>query len=269
MRDILSSISEMIGGGESSTMAERVGNFDHFTDRLDSLSGTFEEKLPKTWDTIEARLAQAEKRSAELAQRVREREGEWTKALSDAQGEMEKWRAEAASSIDSARGRVADWKGKASKELDSRAAQVREQKAPLPMNIRKAREWTENISGRVTSIDRQMTHFDRELTQGTESVRQALQALRELAEGFEEGLWYLAHYPWTVVSRPHGLEGLALHAEWLKALMTRHYQELREELARARKEYQPRDASDQARVNRIDRALAELDQFLGAQPRAR
>jgi hypothetical protein len=269
MRDILSSISEMIGGGESSTMAERVGNFDQFTDRLDSLARTFEEKLPKSWDSIEERLGRAKERSAAMARRVSERGSEWSKALTDAQGEMEKWRAEAASSIKSPREKIADWKGRARKELESLAAQVREQKAPLPMNIRKAREWTENITDRVTSIDRQMTHFDRELTQGTESVRQMLQALRELAENVEERLWYLANYPWTVASPPRGLEGLALHGEWRKALMTRHYRELRDELARARKEYQPRDASDQARVNRIDRALTEMDQFLGVRPGAK
>jgi ABC-type transporter Mla subunit MlaD len=269
MRDILASVTEIIGGGEEASMGKRASNFDQFTARLETLAGNIEEKLPRTWDTIEARLAQGQERSAAYARRVAEVKPDWTKTLDDAQDEVRKFREEAQAATDSGRERLAQTKADLRKELDSVAAQVRAQKEPLPSHLRAAREWTGSVVGQVETIDREMTHFDRQLTQGMESVREALQGLRAVADGMEEKLWYLAHHPWAFVDPPRGLAGLALDVEWRTALMRRHYAELRGELAGAQKGFQPRDASDQARANRIAEILQEMDRFLEVRPRTR
>jgi ABC-type transporter Mla subunit MlaD len=262
LKDILGSVGEMVGG-EASPVATRMANFDKFTERMDHAAGQLVKKLPETWDTIEGRLGQARERSADMARKVTERVPEWRRQLAAAQESLQKAQANAAQPLDDARKQVAELKTGALKALRSAAADVRARKAALPLDLREGREWTERVDQRVTAIENEMTYYDQRLTQGIESTRQALRGLLQVADRAEERLWHLAHYPWAVSNLGQiGPEGLGLDAEWRKALMGRHYRELRSELERGRKEFAARDASDRARAGNIQKIMQEMDEFL-------
>jgi ABC-type transporter Mla subunit MlaD len=262
MKNILGSIGEMIGGSDASPMAQKVASFDKFTERIESMAGSLGEKLPPAWDVIDKRLDQGHESTAKLVKNIVNRRDEWQKDLETAQGRLEKWRADLNGSLDSGRKQVAEWRRKANEALKTFAQKVRDQKAPLPLRIREAREWTEKIDGRVETITRGMTRFDQELVQGFASVRQALEGLRVSADDWEEKLWFMAHYPEAVLRRPQGLAGLAMNLEWRRALMGRHYRELRRELEAARREFKPADRSDQARAGHIAEILRDMDAYL-------
>jgi len=262
MKDILGSIGEMIGGSDASPMSRKVANFDKFTERIESMAGSLGEKLPPAWDVIDKRLDQGHEATSKLVNNIADRRDEWQKDLETARARLEKWRTDLSGSLDSGRKQIADGRRKAKESLEPFAQKVRDQKAPLPMRIREAREWTENIDGRVETITREMTRFDRELVQGFTSVRQAVEGLRVSADAWEEKLWVMAHYPEAVLRPPRGLEGLAMNIEWRRALMGRHYRELRRELEAARREFKPADRSDQARAGRIAQILQDMDEYL-------
>ena len=267
MKDIMNSIGEMIGGGGDvdSPLGQKVANFGRFTERMEGMATSLERKLPKAWDRIDVQLDKGRVKSAEIKKAVLEKRPGWEKELIQTQKAIEALRVDVAKGVDAGQKKVAAVRKEADTLLQPLAKAVAAQKGTIPNTIRDAREWTERIDGRVVAIGREMTHFDRKLTQGSESVRQAFAGMVGAIDGFEEKLWYLANYPWTFVRAPRGEDGAKLDRAWRKALLARHYRELRKELELAKSEYEPADSSDRMRLKQIQQALAELDAFLSVQ----
>lgn len=267
MKDILNSLGEMLGGGgedggEDTSIAQKVTNFGHFTERMEKMADSLESKLPKTWDRLDEQLEKGRAKTADLAKTVLEKRPGWEKSLRETDESIGKMREDLAKETDDGHKKIASIREDADGMLKPLSETVRTQKGMIPNTIRDAREWTERIDGRVEAIGREMTYFDRKLTQGSESVRQAFHGMVGTADGLEEKLWYLSAYPWTVVRTPTGPDAQALDREWRRALMGRHYRELRSELEAAEKEFKPADQSDKVRQERIRQALQELDAFL-------
>jgi hypothetical protein len=267
MKDILNSMGEMIGGGgddggEDTSIAQKVINFGNFTERMEKMADSLESKLPKTWNRLDEQLEKGRTKIADLAKTVFEKRPGWEKSLRETDESIGKMREDLAKGTDDGHQKIASIREDADVMLKPLAETVRKQKGTIPNTIRDAREWTERIDGRVEAIGREMTYFDRKLTQGSESVRQAFHGMVGTADGLEEKLWYLSAYPWTVVRTPTGPDEQALDREWRRALLGRHYRELRSELEAAEKEFKPGDQSDKVRQERIRQALQELDAFL-------
>jgi hypothetical protein len=268
MKDILNSLSEMLGGGggdddgEDSSIAQKVTNFSHFTERMEKMADSLESKLPATWDTLDAQLAKGQVKSAELTKTVLEKRPGWEKSLQDTDVSIGKMREDLVKATDEGHQKIVSIRKDTDEMLKPLAETVRTQKGTIPNTIRDAREWTERIDSKVEAIGREMTHFDRKLTQGSESVRQAFHGMVGTADRLEEKLWYLSAYPWSFVRSPAGPVAQALDREWRRALLGRHFRELRSELETAEKEFKPGDRSDQERHERIRQALRELDAFL-------
>lgn len=269
MKDILNSMGEMIGGGgeegEDTSITQKVTNFSHFTERMEKMADSLSTKLPSTWDNLDEQLDKGRTKTAELAKTVSEKRPGWEKSLRETDESVGKMREDLVKGTDEGRQKVASIRKEADEMLKPLAETVRKQKGTIPNTIRDAREWTERIDSKVEAIGREMTHFDRKLTQGSESVRQAFHGMVGTADRLEEKLWYLSAYPWCFVRSPAGPEAAALDREWRRALMGRHYRELRDELEAAAKEFKPSDRSDQERLERLQQAMRELDAFL---PRA-
>ncbi len=268
MKDILSSIGEMIGGGDEEgaarSIAQKVANFNRFTERMESMAGSLESKLPATWDNLDTQLEKGRRKTAELAAEVAVKRPGWERSLRETETAIGKMRDDLTKGVEEGRQKIAAVSEDADGMLQPLAQTVQRQKGQIPNTIRDAREWTERIDGRVEAIGREMTHFDRTLTQGSESVRQAFQGMVMTADRLEEKLWYLSAYPWSFVRTPSGPEAAALDREWRRVLLGRHFRELRSELGVAEKEYKPGDRSDQTRQERIRQALQELDAFVPA-----
>ena len=271
MKDILNSIGEIIGGGggddEDASIAQKVANFSRFTERMDALAGSLESKLPPTWDQLDAQLEKGRLRTAELAAQVAEKRPGWVRSLRETEEALVKMRENLAAGVEEGHRKLASVREEADETLRSLARAVQRHKGQIPNTIRDAREWTERIDDKVEAIGREMTRFDRTLTQGSESVRQSFQGLLATADRLEEQFWYLAAYPWSFVRAPAGPEAAALDREWRRALLGRHFRELRGELEAAEKEFKPADRSDQVRQERIRQALQELDAFVPAGPK--
>jgi hypothetical protein len=268
MKDIMNSIGEMIGGGgdTDSPVGQKVANFSKFTKRMDDMTDSLVQKMPKAWDRIDKELEKGRVKMSDLAKTVTDKRPGWEESLLETQNAIELLRVDVALGVEDGRAKVAAVRKDAGGMLKPLAKAVAENKGTIPNTIRDAREWTERIDGRVEAIGREMTHFDRKLTQGSESVRQTFKGMVGSVDGFEEKLWYLANYPWTFVRPPRGGQGQSLDLAWRKALMRRHYDELRNELEMAKREFKPGDSSDKVRLERIRQALRGLDAFLSVKP---
>ena len=267
VKGILSSVSEIMGGGQHAPMAQRVLNFDKFTERLDQLASTLAHDLPKTWDGLDAKMDESRDRIHTLGKALHEMKPELVGVFQNTAKSLEDWRGKLSSMVEGGRKQVRELREALGKDLRSLGDLAKEQKGKIPLVVRDARVWTEQVAGRVETIDRLMTESDRTLREGFESARQSFKGFRELADAFEEKTWYLANHPWSLMQTPERLEGQQLDAEWRKNLLARHYHELRGELDSARTKIQVQDTSDRARLARIGQIMQEIDEYLKV-PRA-
>jgi hypothetical protein len=263
VKNILASMSEMVGGGDAdSPMAQRLENFDRFSARIESLADSTEKKLPGVWDEFDGKLEIAGERMDGARRSISNIKPELLKAFSSAEKTLADLRTSFTQMADTGDKQVKELRERALKELKTLQAVARDGRQRIPVLVNRAYEWTRSFARQVDRIDRWMTQSDRSLTQGLESTRQTLQGMRSTFDVLEEKLWFLAHKPWAAFRPATGAEGLEASTDYRRALMARHYRELRRELATARKRFKAEDASDQARITRVDQILAELDDYL-------
>ncbi|MCZ7645115.1 MAG: hypothetical protein M5U26_07495 [Planctomycetota bacterium] len=262
VKNILTSVSEMVGGGADSPMAQKVRNFDGFTQRLDVLSDKLSHNLPEVWDSLDGQLEQVRVKFDQTRGSIANIRPELEKKLEGANAGIADLRKNVADVTVKGHEKIKELHGGALEDLKKAAELTREYKGRIPVMVKDTRSFLERISGRVENIERTMTRADRTLREGILSTRQLMQGLSETADGLEEKFWYLGHYPWAAIQPPRGPEGYVMDAEWRRDLMAWHYGILRGVLEEARREFKPQDASDTSRVERITRILGETDAFL-------
>lgn len=262
VKDIVGSMSEMVGGGDV-PMAQKLGNFDTFTSRVDLLAMNLEKNLPSMWDSLDKRLGDGGERVHAMEKAISGMKPDLIKALEGAEKSLHDMRAQVKTMSEEASGQIKTVRKRTGDELGMMAPIVKAYKDKLPLAIRDAREWTESIYGRVVMIESWMTESDRYMKEGVQSVRNTLQGMRGTADNLEEKTWYLANYPWSVTATIDPQEGMSLDAQWRKALLSRHYKAVREGLERVRSSVHSNDPSDQARLARVAQIVQEMDLFLG------
>lgn len=263
VKNILASMSEMVGGGDAdSPMAQKLENFDKFSERIEGLAGSTAEKLPDVWDDFDGKLEIAGERMDGAQKSLSNIKPELLKAFNSAEKTLADLRTSFTQMADTGDKQVKEMRERALKELKTLQSVAKEGRERIPVLVNRAYEWTRSFSRQVDKVDRWMTQSDRSLTQGIESTRQTLQGMRATFDTLEERLWFLAHKPWAAFRPPAGAEGLEASSDYRRALMARHYRELRNELAMARKRFRVEDASDRARIARVDQIMAELDDYL-------
>ncbi len=263
VKNILGSLSEMVGGGDAdSPMAERLENFDAFSERIEKLAGALEQKIPAVWDGIDGNLDVVGERMHAAETSIQNIQPELLKAFDAAQKTLDELRANFKEMSDEGHKQVQALRARVLKEIGAFREMAKEGRERIPILVNKAYEWSCEWGAQVDAIDRWMTQSDRTLNQGVNSARQTIQGLRVMFDDLEERLWYLAHRPEMAFGSRGGAAGLEGHAAYRKALLQRHYLELRQELERLRKGFKADDASDQARLNRVQQLLAELDAYV-------
>jgi len=260
VKDILGSMGEMAGGGQAG-MAQRMGNFEHFTQRIDGLSAAMENKLNPVWDSFDRRLNDGGQRIRDAGKALTEMKPVLAEALVKADLSLADLRARYKEMSTESGRQIRNMRRRSLGELEALGDLVRPYKEIVPILVHESLEWTERVAGRVEMIDSWMTDSERYIKEGMASARQTFQGLIQTAERLEERMWYLAQYPWAVTKNFTREEGLYLDTQWRKALVTRHYKELRDELEALRKSIKLKDASDQARLSRVQQVVDELDRY--------
>ncbi|MCW8131281.1 MAG: hypothetical protein KIS92_13110 [Planctomycetota bacterium] len=263
VKDIVGSMSEMVGGGDASPMAQKIANFETFTGRIDDLSQGLDKSLPSIWDNLDRRLNDGGERIKSIEKAIVTMRPDLVKALENAEKSLNDMRGQLKTMSDEAHGRIAETKQQVKDQIAEVAPLVKEYKEKLPLKIREAREWTVSINGRVTMVENWMTESDRYMRESFASARTTFQGLRGTADALEEKTWYLANYPWAMTAPMDPNEGMGLDLAWRKALLARHYRELRNELVAIQASIGSSDPSDRARLARVSQVVQEMDAFLG------
>lgn len=263
VKDIVGSMSEMVGGGDASPMAQKLGNFDVFTERLDVMAANLDKTLPPVWDTFDRRLNDGGERIKEAGKAIVGMQPEMMKTLEQLEKSLLEMRAQSKTMSEEASKQIAAVRKRVKDELADATPLVKQLKDTVPLRVREAREWTERIQGRVVMIESWMTESERYMQESFASARGSFQDMRGTADSLEEKTWYLAHYPWALTATIDPQQGQMLDLEWRKQLLKRHYEALRNELNRARSDTKSSDPSDQARLARIQQVVQEMDAFLG------
>src|SRR6185436_11362604 len=199
MKNVLASIGDLLAGDEDDVpLSKRLANFDLFTGRLDQMIGTLETKMPEQWDTAEQRIEEGRQRVEAIKTALTNVQPELKGGLERAEQSIQDFRKKLGDLAEAAREKFKSLREDSRTQLAELSKMVKEYKERAPTQVRQAREWTEQISGKVEQIDRWMTDSDRSMTQGFESIRQTLEGLRVVADGMEEKTWYLSRHPWTL-----------------------------------------------------------------------
>ncbi len=263
VRNILGSLSEVVGGGDAdSPMASRLVSFDSMTQRLEGMAESMDQRIGKAWDEMEVNLDTAKERMDKAEKGISGVKPELFKALEETETSIKKLSGDVNKTTQAGHRQVEELKARILRELASLKSVVVKQKSRVPILVSQTFEWSEKMRAQVDTIDRVMIRSDRLLTQGFENTRQTLQGLRATFDGLEQKLWFLAKYPWLGFKMPGGAVGYVYFNEWRIAMVTRHYRELRGEVEKARKQFKAQDASDQARIDRINQIVRMMDDYL-------
>ncbi len=260
--EILLSVGEMVGGGAESPMAQKLRNFDNFTERMDATFGQVAHNLPGIWDGLDRNVDDGKLKVEQARESIANIRPELEQKLASGNQGLVDMKAKLAEFLDSARGKVKEVREGTLEDLKVAAEISKRYKSEVPTLIRDSREFARRITGRVESIERAMVRADRTLREGISSTRSLFQGLSETADSLEEKFWYLGHYPYAALQTVRGPEGAAMDAEWRRDLMRWHFDNLRGTLEEARREIKPGDPSDQQRMQRVQAILGEMDRYL-------
>lgn len=270
VKDIMTGMSEMVGGEgdvKDSPLAKRLNNFSQFTARVDEMTENFEQTITRTWDTLEKRADEGRERLEALKGSIKNMQPETQKMLEKAQQAILDARVQFLDSSNGGLASIRQMRASMHSDLETLGKTLTTYKKDLPTKVHDMRVFTEDVRERVEQIDRGMSEADATLTQGVQGIKQQLKGLQELADVLETKSWLLTNYPYAALSEPGRVdEGIFYDSEHKRALMARHFKELKSELAVVQSGSKAADTSDKSRLDRIAALAAELETYLAPPP---
>jgi hypothetical protein len=157
---------------------------------------------------------------------------------------------------------------KASDSLGPWRTKAADYRDKVPAQLHSAREWTDRFMPTMDKIDSFFTRADDQLDKGIASTRATLASYVVVAGNLEETTYRLKRWPNSFAVKPDAETAQSQDLVWRRDLACRQYLELRGELQRLRDGLTATEASDKARLSRIEEIIRETDSQMepGAAP---
>lgn len=260
VKDILASMSEMIGGDDWRTnIKAQVANFEAFSTRIESLSASMAEKLPETWGSMDRRLTEGRQTLNDIEAKAAKMKPELDQSMAKAEDSIREVRKNAGEAIQEAQTKVRDCRKGALEQIKKWRELTGEYRESVPAQIKSGRDWTDRFLPTASRLENMFARADDQLNKGIESTRTTLREYTDMASTFEESTYQLAKRPWSFAHKPPEEEARRNQTLYRYELARRHYQELRSELELARRSL---GSADQARAERAGQLIREADSAL-------
>ncbi|MFH0938533.1 MAG: hypothetical protein V1899_04525 [Planctomycetota bacterium] len=260
VKDILASMAETVGGNaQRQTIQEQLANFDKFTVRIDTTSGSLSEKLPQIWDRLDQRLGNAQATLTDIETKVVKLQPDIDQTLTNAQQSITDIQKDTDQSARELQEKVERYRQSAQTTIADWQKIMADYKDSLPAQIKAARELTDNFGPMLNKLDMALTRADDQLNKGIDSTRATLNEYIVIAGNLEETTYRLKRWPWSYAQQPDANILQVYDTQWRHDLARRQYLELRAELDRTRLSISQASAADRSHVARIEQLLRESE----------
>ncbi len=258
VKDILSSVSDVVGKEEQESLRKALRRFDTITERLDKIVKIADERLPKTWDRVDKLADGAESNFNRIGSAVEGVKPHVDKTLDAMTAAVEDLQKRVGNLADEARSSVTEIKTDVKPVFQDLQYIMNKTKDDIPAMVKNAKDLTAHFQTSAGKIDAVLASADRMLQESYPDVRRLVLALRLGAENFEEGTNILKRKPWLIYN-PAKEDPTVINAQKNARdleVATKRFNELSVELQAVRRNM---DRTPKEKLDRIDYIIQELN----------
>jgi ABC-type transporter Mla subunit MlaD len=257
VKEILGSVSDVVGQDERESVRKALRRFDSITERIEKIVKLADDRLPVTWNKVDDLTDSAKSNLDKIGNTVAEIQPDVKKTLTTADDAVKDLEKRIGTLADTARDAVVEIKGDVKPIFADLQHITSKSKEDFPELVKNAKDLAGRLQISAGKVDAVLSTGERLLNESYPDLRRLIVALRMGAENFEEGSDLLKRRPWLILKAAP--EDTALNTAQKTASdlerATRRFQELSNELQALRRSM---DQAPKEKLERIDFVLREL-----------
>ena len=258
VKEILSSVSDVVGKEEQESLRKALRRFDTITARLEKIVVLADDRLPKTWDRVDKLADGAQSNFNRIGNAVEGVKPHVDKTLEAMTTAVEDLQKKVGGLADEARGAVGEIKTDVKPVFQDLQYITNKTKDDIPAMVKNAKDLTARFQISAGKMDTVLASADRMLQESYPDVRRLVLALRLGAENFEEGTNLLKRKPWLIYN-PAKEDAAVINAQKNARdleVATKRFADLSVELQAVRRNM---DRTPKEKLDRIDYIIQELN----------
>jgi ABC-type transporter Mla subunit MlaD len=258
VKEILGSVSDVVGQEERESVRRALRRFDTITDRIERIVTLADQRLPHTWDKVDGLADSAKKNFDKIGDTVASVEPQVTKTLKTADDAVKDLQDRIGKLADEAKLAVVEVKGQVKPILGDVQQITSKTKDDFPVMIKNARDLAARLQDSAGKLDAVLGTGNRLLAESYPDLRRLVLAFRMGAENFEEATNVLKRKPWLIYNAAKEDSAVNTAQKTTRDLevATRRFAELSTELQALRRNMDP---NSKERLERVDYMIQELN----------
>jgi ABC-type transporter Mla subunit MlaD len=258
VKEILGSVSDVVGQRERESVRNALKRFDTITDRIERIVTLADQRLPKTWDKIDGLADSAQKNFDKIGETVASVQPQVTKTLNTADEAVKDLQDKIGKLADEARTAVVDVRGQVKPIFADLLQVTGKSKDDFPQMIKNAKDLAARLQDSAGKLDAVLSTGNRLLGESYPDLRRLIQAFRMGAENFEEATNLLKRKPWLIynIAKDGDVYNNTQKTARDLEVATKRFAEISTELQAIRRNL---DTAPKERLERIDFILQELN----------
>ena len=258
VKEILGSVSDVVGQDERDSVRKALRRFDSITERVERIVKLADDRLPLTWNRVDDLADSAKVNINKVGDTVVGVQPQINKTLATADAAVKDLQERVGKLADEAKDAVVDVRGEVKPIFADLQHITSKSKDDLPELVKNAKDLAGRLEQSAGKVDSVLSTGERLLNDSYPDLRRLVLAFRMGAENFEEATNLLKRKPWLLLKGPSD-EGAYSNAQKTAQDLeraTRRFRELSTELAAIRRNM---DQAPKEKLERIDFVLQELN----------
>ena len=258
VKEILGSVSDVVGADERESVRKALRRFDTITERIERIVKLADDRLPVTWNRVDELADSAKSNLNKIGDTVTGVQPQITKTLTTANDAVKDVEDRVGKLADEAKDAVVEIRGEVKPIFGDLQHITSKSRDDLPDLVRNAKDLAGRLHESAGKVDSVLNTGERLLNESYPDLRRLILAFRMGAENFEEATNLLKRKPWLLLKAPSDEAAYNNAQKTAQDLerATRRFRELSTELAAIRRNM---DQAPKEKLERIDFVLQELD----------
>jgi len=198
VKEILGSVSDLVGPEERASVRKSLRRFDTITDHIEKIVALADQRLPKTWDKADALADTARENFVRIGDTVATIQPQVSKTLATADDAIKDVEGRVGSLADETKAAVVDVRSQIKPVLSDVQQITSKSKDDFPVMIHNAKDLAVRLQESAGKLDNVLGTGNRLLNESYPDLRRLVLALRLGAENFEEATNLLKRKPWLI-----------------------------------------------------------------------
>lgn len=265
VKEILASVSDVVGAQERESVRKALRRFDTITERIENVVNVADKRLPATWDKIDVLADSAKKDLDTIGETVSILQPQISRTLTTADESVKDLQKRLGDLADEARQAVVDVKGQVKPILEDVHYITGHSKDDFPLLVKNAKDLAARLKLSADKLDGVLATGDRLLQESYPDLRRLILAFRMGAENFKEATDLIKRKPWLIINKPTGETAFEKPLDTARKLeeATKRFRELNTELQAIRRGMAPPAGAPQKtsseQLKRLDFLIQELN----------